>query len=268
MDLDLIKQKSCTEYLLSKGLEKDRKSNNRYSFFKSPFRNERTSSLCVNENKNTWFDYGAGFGGDVIRLVEVCENVSFKTALEILGDSTFKEVKQKTNKSNLVINDVKSLNNNNLISYLRNERLINIDIARKYVKEIHFTLNDRQQYAIGFENDKGGFELRNKYLKISTSPKWFTSINEGDVINVFEGFMDFLSLMTHYNSEPKEKVIVLNSVSMVDKVDLTDNTKFWGDNDNAGNECLKKLKAKDMRKLYHGYKDINEFLCRNIVKNA
>lgn len=267
MDLERIKQKSCSQYLESKGLERDRKSSKRYSFFKSPFRNEKTASLCINESKNTWFDYGAGFGGDVIRLVEFCENVDFKEAYRIIDNSFFKEIKPKHHKSNLVINDVRELSNHNLLNYLAIERKINISLAEKYLKEVHFTLNNRNQYAIGFQNDKGGFELRNKFLKISTSPKWFSSIKGKGSFNVFEGFMDFLSLMTYYNLEPTENVIVLNSVSMIDKVKIDGDVKFWGDNDKAGDACFNKINARDMRFLYKPYKDINEFLCAVGRKN-
>lgn len=261
MELGLIKQKSCTAYLQSKGFKLDRKSSRKYSFFLSPFRNEKTASLCINEDKNTWFDYGAGFGGDVIRLVEICEKVNFKEACIILGASAFKEIKPKEKKSDLVINDVRNLSNENLINYLKYDRRINIYLAKKYVKEVHFSLKGRNQYAIGFENDKGGFELRNKYLKISTAPKWFSSIKGSGPTNIFEGFMDFLSLMTYYNLEPTENVVILNSVSMIEKVDIVGDKKFWGDNDKAGDSCLSKITAKDMRGLYKPYKDINEFLC-------
>lgn len=261
MELDIIKQKSCSEYLQSKGFELDRKSNSKYSFFKSPFRDERTASLCINENKNTWFDYGAGFGGDVIRLVEIYEKVDFKEACMILNGSSFKNIKPQKKKSDLVIDDVRNLSNKNLINYLRYDRRINISLAKKYVKEVYFTLKNKKQYAIGFENDKGGFELRNKYLKISTAPKWFSSIKGDGATNIFEGFMDFLSLMTYYNLEPTENVIILNSVSMIEKVDIVGDVKFWGDNDKAGDACLSKITAIDMRGLYKPYKDINEFLC-------
>lgn len=264
MELDLIKQKSCTSYLESKGFQLDKKSNKQYSFFKSPFREERTASLCVNESKNTWFDYGAGFGGDVIRLVETIENIEFKDACIVLDNSAFQKIIPKKQESSLSIVDVKELNNNNLIKYLSADRKINVDIARKYVKEVHFRLKDKNQYAIGFENDKGGFELRNKYLKISTSPKWFSTVNGNGATNIFEGFIDFLSLMTYYQLEPSENVIVLNSVSMIDKIQLSGVTKYWGDNDSAGNSCLGKIQAIDKRSLYNGFKDINDFICSKL----
>ncbi len=262
MDLEEIKKKSCTDYILSIGVPKDRRSNGNFSFFKSPFREERTASLAVNERKNTWFDYGAGFGGDVIKLVMLCEGVDFKKAIEKLKGSGFGIVSaSQTIEPSLRITDVKELSNNNLLNYLRFERKINCDLAKKYLQEIHFVNKGKAQYAIGFKNDKGGFELRNKYLKISTSPKWITTIKGTETTNIFEGFMDFLSAITYWNREPKETIIVLNSVALIDKIELNGRLRFWGDNDNAGNECFNKINATDERKLFEGYKDFNEFLC-------
>lgn len=262
MDLEEIKKTSCSYYILSLGFAKDRKSNNNFSFFKSPFRNEKTASLAVNERKNTWFDYGAGFGGDIIKLVMLCEQIDFKTAIEKLKGSSFSQVSiSQRVESTLIITDVKELTNNNLLNYLRHERKINCDLAKKYLREIHFENKGKNQYAIGFKNDKGGYELRNKFLKISTSPKWITTIKGTETQNIFEGFMDFLSAITYFNCEPKETIVVLNSVSMISRIELNGKLRFWGDNDNAGNNCFNKINAIDERKLFAGYKDFNEFLC-------
>ena len=264
MDLENIKRISCTDYLYSVGAVKDKKSNKSFTYFKSPFRNEKTASLSINEHKNTWFDFGAGFGGDVISLVMTCERLDFKDALNKLKESSFNHVIiSEKPKSTLVITDVRELANNSLINYLRFDRMINIDLAKKYLKEVHFENKGRKCYAIGFGNDKGGFELRNKFLKIATSPKWISSFKGVGATNVFEGFMDFLSAMTYYNCEPKQSVVVLNSVSMVNHISPADNVRFWGDNDTAGNECLAKLNAKDERQVYKGFKDFNDFLCHN-----
>lgn len=164
-------------------------------------------------------------------------------------------------KSDLEIIEVKPLSNNNLVNYLRFERQINIELAREFLHEVHFQNKQKKQYAIGFKNDKGGFELRNKFLKIATSPKWITTIPGTETKNIFEGFMDFLSAITYFNCKPKETIIVLNSATLIEKVDLTGKIKFWGDNDNTGNECFSKMNAIDERALFSGYKDFNEFLC-------
>lgn len=54
-------------------------------FYMSPFRNERTASLCVNDSKG-FHDFGDGFDGDIIGFVERLFNVSFIEAAKILSN--------------------------------------------------------------------------------------------------------------------------------------------------------------------------------------
>ena len=51
----------------------------------SPFRTEKTPSFHVNEEKETFYDFGDGEGGDVIRFIELIEGLDFKGALAHLG---------------------------------------------------------------------------------------------------------------------------------------------------------------------------------------
>ena len=50
----------------------------------NPLRTERTSSLKLYRDTNSWADFGGGqnLGGSVIDFVMVVENVDFKTAIE------------------------------------------------------------------------------------------------------------------------------------------------------------------------------------------
>lgn len=266
-DLTDIKRKCCVEYLESQGHRPDlQKSSKQYTFYKSPFRDERTASFSVNNSRNTWFDYGAGFGGDVIKLVQLVENVDFKEALQRLGATDLSSTEPRKKEAGVEVLEVQRLSTGYLLAYLRG-RGINVDLARLYCKELVFIFKgkdrpQKRQRAIGFQNDSGGWEIRNKYLKIGTSPKDITSIEGEGGQNVFEGFIDFLSLISKYRREPKEKIIVLNSVSLIGRCDFgNERTKFFGDNDAAGDRCLAAIPgAKDMRHLYAGFKDINDWL--------
>lgn len=51
----------------------------------SPFRPEKTPSFYVNDEKGTFYDFGGGEGGDVIRFIELIEGLDFKGALAHLG---------------------------------------------------------------------------------------------------------------------------------------------------------------------------------------
>lgn len=53
---------------------------------KSPFRNERTPSFSISPEKQAWYDFGVGEGGDVISFIEKIENCSFIEAIEQLSD--------------------------------------------------------------------------------------------------------------------------------------------------------------------------------------
>ncbi len=65
-----------------------------------------------------------------------------------------------------------------LCRYLK-ERRIDKNIADKYCYEIVFKFSnkDAKHTAIGFKNSAGGYELRNDFFKLSSSPKYVTHIN-------------------------------------------------------------------------------------------
>jgi hypothetical protein len=80
-----------------------------------------------------------------------------------------------------------------LCKYL-SERRIPMDIARSFCQEIQFRIRDKNYCAIGFKNDAGGYELRSRFFKISTSPKAVSFIDKNTTeVKVFEGFFSFLS---------------------------------------------------------------------------
>lgn len=66
--------------------------------------------------------------------------------------------------------------------------------------EVRFSLNGKWNFAIGFPNASGGYEVRNKYFKGCIAPKGITHIRQtGEpktTCYVFEGFMDYLSFLT------------------------------------------------------------------------
>ena len=187
------------------------------------------------------------------------------------------------------ITDVMPLANVLLINYLK-ERCIRIDVARKYCSEVYYRIDEREYFAIGFENDSGGYELRNRFFK-GCSSKDITTIvtdsivtesivtesivTEGIVTDnrsccVFEGFIDFLSyLVLNDLSVCNEDVVVLNTAYNLQKampfISSHDRVKSFFDNDAKGREissflylsCENVISQSD---IYEGYKDLNEFL--------
>ncbi len=53
---------------------------------RSPFRNEKTPSFSISQEKQMWYDFGASEGGDAISFIEKIENCSFREAVETLAD--------------------------------------------------------------------------------------------------------------------------------------------------------------------------------------
>jgi len=250
----------------------------------APYRTEKTASLKVNIQKNLWYDFGAGRGGDIIDLVCLLKNCSKKEALRHLENlacfsfSPAKVVNNDINKSvsqhnsnNLVIKKVQTIQNKALIDYLHT-RKISLQVAQKYLKEIYYQVNNNRNYfGLGFKNDAGGYEIRNKYAKMNINGKAITTIkstHKSDTVSIFEGFFDFLSAVRFFKREPENDVIVLNSLSLLNNINISKYEKIllFLDNDEAGRNAVDKLKKEynskviDYSKVYMAYKDFNEFL--------
>ena len=52
----------------------------------SPFKQERTPSFFVNDNKGSWFDFSSGQNGDIFKFLMLTEGLSFPEAVERLAE--------------------------------------------------------------------------------------------------------------------------------------------------------------------------------------
>jgi hypothetical protein len=182
------------------------------------------------------------------------------------------------NESRVVITDERKLTDKRLLDYLQ-RRSIDLDMALEFCKEVEFKILDKKQIAIGFMNDKGGYELRNSYFKGSSSPKASSFFdNSKTVVTVFEGFFNFLSYLTIEKDNPfaVTNFLVLNSLSFFQKsrekmeTHLQINLRL--DRDQAGTSCtIAALKSHpayfDESNFYEGYKDLNEWLVAKDRRN-
>lgn len=71
------------------------KKNGKGFFGLCPFHADKTPSLSVNPATNLWQCFGCGAGGDVIRFVELFDQVDFKQAVKRLSDNGFKKTARK-----------------------------------------------------------------------------------------------------------------------------------------------------------------------------
>ena len=110
---------------------------------------------------------------------------------------------------------VRPLQDAKLLGYLK-ERGINAHVAIPNCEEVRYRVRGKRYYAIGFRNDAGGLELRNRIFKGCIPPKDISLKRNGsDVCSVFEGFMDYLSAMQL--GIIASDWLVLNSVSNMEK---------------------------------------------------
>lgn len=249
------------------------------TWYLSPFREEKSASFKVNIQKNIFYDFGEGIGGNALDFVMHYYNCNVADALDIMKRNfqslSFHQPSIEAIQSEKAykILSVSKLSHPSLIQYLHS-RGLNVEICMRYLSEVHYQLNSKKYFAIGFRNDKNGFELRNKYIKLCLGNKWFTHIsNNTNSVIIFESWSDFVSMLILYpDIDKKNDFIVLNSLAMLAKVDSIlaqyKNVFLALDHDPAGEKatekCIIKWKGKcvDIRYFYPNAKDVNEFLMK------
>lgn len=287
MNITQAKQIPITDLLTKLGHTPVRTNQNE-SWYLSPFRTEKTPSFKVNVRKNIYFDFGEGLGGTIIDFTMLYNNCTIQEALQKIKNESHSpffhpqnkklEISNKTEK-NYEITKVTELKNRNLLEYAT-IRSLGLEMVRKYCKEIHYRIKGKNYYGIGFRNDAGNYEVRNKYVKLMLGKKEISTIkNNQNSIILFEGWSDFISFLTLYpEQELKHDYIVLNSVSMLPKaieelynytiIQLYNFIKIvcCFDNDSAGDKATLKLQnifknqIKDGRIRYPDHKDLNDYL--------
>lgn len=277
MDSKTINKFPIRDYLAEMGIH-PAKDKSYYGLYNSPFREDRNPSMKVDFEKNLWIDYGAGDGGTLIDLVMQMERCDAGQAMRLLeqkisGISLFSfqgnNIAPIKREPAITIDRVQVIENPALLTYLQ-ERSINIDIAREHCSEIHYSVAGKPYFAIGFQNDAEGYELRSKYFKGCTTKALTTKDNGHSDCLVFEGFMNYLSFMTlKGNPHPEQNTVVLNSVTNLAKAKpfITSHEQVYTylDNDEAGRRATAELKAacenlSDQSVHYRPYNDLNAYL--------
>ena len=254
-------------------------------WYLSPFRTEVTPSFKVNLKLNRWFDHGEQIGGNIIDFLVHKFGFSISEALEYLKpfecDFSFqKQILDYPNpekRQNNFINKTIPIQHIALVQYLESRQIKNYKEV-KQLREIHYTINDKDYFGIGFQNNSEGWEIRSKYAKICLGKKDITVItNESKTLRIYEGFFDYLSFVQVQENLRMEEsdYLILNSVALLLKnVQVLMNytsIELYLDNDDAGNnytELIRKQfeQAVDCRKLYREYEDVNDWLKAMVLK--
>ncbi|MDV4024423.1 hypothetical protein CMT52_08760 [Elizabethkingia anophelis] len=261
------------------------KQNEKEAWYLNPFACESKASFKLSKSLNCWFLFSEGIGGNNTDFIQKYFNCSVKEVLEWASAQNFSSFpkqqqilfdKAKDTKPNYQIDQVKEIENWNLKNYLQ-ERGLSENVYQ-YVKEITLTVNNKQLYAIGFENQSGGFELRNSFykgavlkkdisiIKMNNDHQYYQSKRQN--VAIFEGFMDalsFIEIKKHFIGD----IIVMNSTSLISKVkeQLRNYSikALFLDNDDAGLKCKSEIlksfpDAVDCSEIYSDHKDLNDYL--------
>jgi hypothetical protein len=219
-----VNEMDIVDYLASQGIHPARPERNGKCLYHSPIREgDSKPSFIVWRTSNTWYDFGSGKGTTLTDLgMELYHCTAHQFLEKMNGPSEPLIPKAKLSKdeaeSKVQILEVGSFTHYGLIGYIRS-RKIPMEVVQEYAVQARFKIY-AEQVAIGFRNDKGGYELRNAYGKISSLPKDSTFINNGScILDVTEGQFDFYSRITMLTLQ-KQKLpnfLILNGTGFFDQ---------------------------------------------------
>lgn len=287
MNIEEAKKIPITDYLHSLGYSPV-KQQGANLWYKSPLREEHEASFKVNTEQEQWYDFGAGKGGNIIALAQelYCSdhlpyllNRIAEQAQHVRPVSfSFRQQRSAPSFQHL---EVRDLTHPALLRYLQG-RGIDLTLAKRECRELHFTHDGKPYFAIGFPNVAGGYEVRNSFFKGCITPKDITHIRQQgeprEKCLVFEGFMDYLSFLTlrtkNCPTMPNlngQDYVILNSTANVQKAIDTlgqyERIHCLLDNDGAGFRATQAIaseysyRVRDFSYNYRGYSDLNDYLC-------
>ncbi|WP_312083782.1 toprim domain-containing protein [Epilithonimonas hominis] len=260
------------------------KQNEKEAWYLNPFASESQASFKLDKRINAWYLHSEGVGGNNTDFMKKYLKTSVNEILDWAEKQNFSSFQNQNvpyqKFENLPktyeINEIKNVQHRALLEYLNVRKVQN---QTAFLKEIHYRMNDKNYFGIGFKNDSGGYEIRNKYSKICLGKKDITGIENGsDSLRVFEGFFDFISFknVESFLEKTPCDYIILNSVSMVSNIknaiENYKNIELYFDNDEAGNRAVEMVtnenqNAEDCRILYSDFKDLNDWMIHKNPSN-
>lgn len=262
MQTQQAKQLSLPELLSRLGYQPIKTSGSKL-WYCSPLHTERTASFCVAPGwRIAWIfaDYGAGLKGNILDFARLYRQCSLKEALiwleQIMGSNNKPSAKSDLYSNTEIeaepfqIKHCRPIQRPALFAYLK-ERAIAIELASRYLLEVHYNNAGQPRFALGWKTDSGGWCLRAQNFKACVRPASITTIGRVcERLAVFEGMFDFLAALAHYRKfAPQGQVVILNSVAhlhiLEDKIKHANyqSIRLFLDNDSAGKQATQRLLA-------------------------
>lgn len=254
---------------------------------------DTNASFSVNEKLGVWYDHGMGKGGDVYdfamlfwkgikfaeaveKVKEIC-NLNFSEQADLRRSAPRARLELAVKLPNYQIQEIKPFGTSEGINTYLNSRGV-YDAASATTKEIHYYVEDQKKlrknyFAAGWQNELGGWEVRNKYFKGCLGKKAITLI-PGDPrqLAVFEGYFNYLSWKTE-NPHSTKSVLVLNSLAMlesgIEKAKQFSDIEVFMDHDPAGHKAMNDWKkalpySVDKSAIYQNQNDYNDKLVSDL----
>ncbi|WP_316847084.1 toprim domain-containing protein [Pedobacter psychrodurus] len=281
-DLKGIREQTDLVSLLSKlGFEPLKRSGGELFYLSMLRENDTAPSFCVNEKLGLWYDHGLAKGGTVIDFaLAYWTGCDFRQAMEKLNEASGSlqlpppirpaQMEIPLRHPSYQIREIRESVGNPAISAYLSQRGI-LEVAGPFIKEVYYSIkkeNGRRMelFAAGWQNDLGGWEVRNSHFKGCLGKKSMRFISGESHLAVFEGMMDFLSWKLEHPSDAAS-VLILNSVAFLKPAmrfaQGYSAVELFFDHDPSGKkasgEFLKNLPwAADRSELYEGFNDYNE----------
>ena len=152
MNIQEIKTIKLQDFLTSLGYTPTKQQGNKL-WYLFPFRQESHASFKVNTERNQWYDFGIGKGGNIIDLAELLyksSDVSYlihkiEHNVPSMVSTSHEVVKPKQSSATFENLQVLPLSHPTLIKYLQ-DRCIDIEVAQSVCKEVHYEVNSKRFY--------------------------------------------------------------------------------------------------------------------------
>ncbi|MEZ2334731.1 hypothetical protein AB6735_03815 [Mucilaginibacter sp. RCC_168] len=279
---ELKDQASLVDFLANLGYQPVKKYGREKLYISMLRENDTKPSLSVNDELGVWFDHGTRKGGNIVDLgLAMWSHLSFGEVIQKIHSVCNLSVADKkptrprisVKVPNYVVVETKPIGTHSTISeYLKSRRIF--DQAKDILLEIYYYVKDQKGeqkhfYAAGWKNEKGSWEVRNKYFKGCLGNKAISFIHRDlKKAVVFEGFINYLSWKCE-NPLADHSVIVLNTIALlsegIEKAKAFSCLEIYFDRDLSGltasKEFIKALPyATDRSNAFEGFNDYNDKL--------